>query len=41
MRIFNYAENESKYLGYTMDGVRIYLRAFTQQKVKLVTQLCF
>ncbi|GGG45084.1 hypothetical protein [Bizionia arctica] len=32
MKFLNYAENESKELGYTMDGVRVYLGAFPTDK---------
>jgi len=32
MNRLNYAENESKELGYTMDGVRVYLGAYPTEK---------
>ncbi|MCX7547418.1 hypothetical protein OS188_05555 [Xanthomarina sp. F1114] len=40
MKFKNYAENESKELGYIMDGVRVYLGAYpTDREVGYTTML--
>ncbi|WP_262891655.1 hypothetical protein [Bizionia arctica] len=40
MIFLNYVENESKELGYTMDGVRVYLGAYPKIK-QVVILICF